>query len=463
MGSSGCGKTTLMETVCGTREGGRMAGTVHLVGGISDPRDTVGFVRSSPVLIESLTTAETLCFRLALTSLSNQQRALRFWDTVSALELEGALDVPLRVCSDGQRRRVGIALTLLLDYEVIALDEPTTGLDGTTALNLGRLLKRLAESGRTIVASIHQPARPLLMLCDELIVLSDGAMFAAGTVPSIVEEFGAADGEDLGSCILESLLKRISDRKDFERMAARVRQKERSKANNALNAIKGLNRVLSIGPDDTGGATEAGNKFRYHSHTLNPMANVPAMVYELLVKAYDDFKSYARFSLVMVLINLAVGIAFLDLSVETPADAFIAASITTITALVNIVIVGHYVAVSLNKTMATSFEDIRVGARPVFAHVVAVFVACIMPSTILPIPVAYAVSYFALGISEDPFMFFIATLNLVLAAEAWNSLAVLALWLFNGNFRLWNNRCGQLHPCLATNTPPRCLLLPFVA
>ena len=57
---------------------------------------------------------------------------------------------------------------------MIFLDEPTTGLDSTTALNLIRFLNRLADAGRTVVTTIHQPSSEIFMEFDRIILMVDG-------------------------------------------------------------------------------------------------------------------------------------------------------------------------------------------------------------------------------------------------------------------------------------------------
>lgn len=57
---------------------------------------------------------------------------------------------------------------------MIFLDEPTTGLDSTTALNLIKFLNRLAQAGRTVVTTIHQPSSEIFLEFDQILLMLDG-------------------------------------------------------------------------------------------------------------------------------------------------------------------------------------------------------------------------------------------------------------------------------------------------
>ena len=61
----------------------------------------------------------------------------------------------VRGVSGGERKRASIGVELLTNPSLVFLDEPTTGLDSSTALQVIELLKRLATGGRTIVSTIH--------------------------------------------------------------------------------------------------------------------------------------------------------------------------------------------------------------------------------------------------------------------------------------------------------------------
>lgn len=69
----------------------------------------------------------------------------------------------IRGLSGGEKKRTSVGVELLINPSLIFLDEPTTGLDSTTALNLVKFLNRLAHSGRTVVTTIHQPSSEIFL------------------------------------------------------------------------------------------------------------------------------------------------------------------------------------------------------------------------------------------------------------------------------------------------------------
>jgi ABC-type multidrug transport system ATPase subunit len=92
-------------------------------------------------------------------------------------------------CSGGERRRVSIGVQMLRNPSILFLDEPTTGLDATSAFHLVETLKHLASTGRTIIATIHQPRSDIFFLFDRLTLLSRGNVVYMGPTPSLCSWF----------------------------------------------------------------------------------------------------------------------------------------------------------------------------------------------------------------------------------------------------------------------------------
>ena len=178
VGASGCGKSTLVRALAGLVR--LTAGEVRL-GGVPESADRlrldrrVAYLPQDVVVHEPLTPAVALGYAVRLRGLAGPGRVPA--DLVGAalarVGLAGRARVPVARLSGGQRKRVALAAALLGDPGLVLLDEPTSGLDPATEADLMDLFRSLADEGRTVVCVTHAPAR--LHLCDQLVVMADGA------------------------------------------------------------------------------------------------------------------------------------------------------------------------------------------------------------------------------------------------------------------------------------------------
>ena len=100
---------------------------------------------------------------LRLPDLTEEAKEERVNEIIKNLGLEKCRntwigDTRIRGISGGEKKRTSIGLELLINPSIIFLDEPTTGLDSTTSLNLIKFLNKLAKQGRTVISTIHQPS-----------------------------------------------------------------------------------------------------------------------------------------------------------------------------------------------------------------------------------------------------------------------------------------------------------------
>jgi putative ABC transport system ATP-binding protein len=178
LGASGCGKTTLLSVLGGllrpTRGHVIVAGT-DLSAASSDDlvehrRTRVGIIFQSFNLVESLTARENVEVALRL---SKRPRADR---RATADRLLGLVDLANRTThrpsalSGGQRQRVAIARALANDPKVLLADEPTAHLDFIQVEGVARLLRQLADDGRTVIVATHD--QRLVPLADQVIELT---------------------------------------------------------------------------------------------------------------------------------------------------------------------------------------------------------------------------------------------------------------------------------------------------
>jgi ABC-type multidrug transport system ATPase subunit len=97
----------------------------------------------------------------------------------------------VRGVSGGEKKRTSIALEVITDPSLIFLDEPTTGLDSKSALDVASILRMLARNGRTIVTTIHQPSSEIMSRFDRILCLCEGKIVYDGPPEEIPGYFSA--------------------------------------------------------------------------------------------------------------------------------------------------------------------------------------------------------------------------------------------------------------------------------
>ena len=102
--------------------------------------------------------------------------------------------------SGGQRKRAGIAIELLADPKLFFLDEPTSGLDPGTERNMMKTLRKIADSGQTVILVTHNTLN--IHLCDKVVFFGDGGRVCYDGSPENVKTFfGVNDFVDIYNLI----------------------------------------------------------------------------------------------------------------------------------------------------------------------------------------------------------------------------------------------------------------------
>ncbi|KAI0007184.1 P-loop containing nucleoside triphosphate hydrolase protein [Xylariaceae sp. FL0662B] len=199
LGGSGSGKTTLLNTIAERMFSSRLSqtGTTTFNGleGVHSVRHA--YVMQQDILLPTLTVRETLRYSADLRLLSHtteEERMRIVEEVILELGLKDCADTKIgnsqhRGCSGGEKRRTSIGVQLLANPSILFLDEPTTGLDATSAYQLVRTLKALAKKGRTIITTIHQPRSEIWDLFDNLVILSRGGPVFSGSIDRCVPWF----------------------------------------------------------------------------------------------------------------------------------------------------------------------------------------------------------------------------------------------------------------------------------
>ncbi len=214
MGPAGAGKTTLMKALNGYSAptyGRVLFNGSELYRFYDQYRLQLGYVPQDDIMHPLLTVREALYFTAKLrTDLQDGEIRKRIHDVLSKLNIDDIagrrIGSPERkVISGGQRKRLNIAMELLSDPNVLFLDEPTTGLSSYDAYQVIKVLRQLADNGKTVVLTIHQPSIDIFKEFDNLVMVSrdkgsnnSGALAYYGPAyPDAIQFFSGIDSGSL--------------------------------------------------------------------------------------------------------------------------------------------------------------------------------------------------------------------------------------------------------------------------
>jgi ATP-binding cassette subfamily G (WHITE) protein 2 (SNQ2) len=208
MGSSGAGKTTLMDVLAQRKTEGTIRGSI-LVDGKPLPitfQRSAGYCEQLDVHEPFATVREALEFSALLRQKREipKEEKLRYVNTViDLLELHDLENTLIGRIGSGlsveQRKRVTIGVELVAKPSIlIFLDEPTSGLDGQSAFNTLRFLKKLTAAGQAVLCTIHQPSAQLFAQFDTLLLLTHGGKTVyfgdIGDESATIKEYFARNG-----------------------------------------------------------------------------------------------------------------------------------------------------------------------------------------------------------------------------------------------------------------------------
>ncbi|KAF7252825.1 ATP-binding cassette sub-family G member 2 [Varanus komodoensis] len=189
----------LLDILATRKDPAGLSGDI-LINGITLPshfKCISGYVVQDDIVMGTLTVRENLEFSAALRlplSMSFEEKQERVEQVLKELDLSKVADSKvgtyfIRGVSGGERKRTSIGLELITHPRVLFLDEPTTGLDASTANAVLLLLKKMSLQGKTIIFSIHQPRYSIFKLFDTLTLLADGKLLYHGPADNTLRYF----------------------------------------------------------------------------------------------------------------------------------------------------------------------------------------------------------------------------------------------------------------------------------
>jgi ABC-2 type transport system ATP-binding protein len=192
LGPNGAGKTTTVRILSTLLlfDGGMVSVEGHDVVKDADKvRSVIGLTGQSAAVDELLTGRENLVMMGRLYRLTASSAKARAQELLEEFDLTEAAERPAKTYSGGMRRRLDLAVSLIAVPPVIFLDEPTTGLDPRSRLAMWEIIKKLMDSGTTILLTT-QYLEEADQLADQIVVIDDGRVIAKGTASELKSKVG---------------------------------------------------------------------------------------------------------------------------------------------------------------------------------------------------------------------------------------------------------------------------------
>ncbi len=223
MGKSGTGKSVLLKLI---------VGLIHPDSGkifyhdkdVTDLKETalmafrsdVGFVFQGAALFDSMTVGENLdLFLIKHTDMEPDEREQKIMETLELVDLRDAVDKMPSELSGGMKKRAGLARSIVIEPGLMLYDEPTTGLDPLTAASIAEEILTLQQ--RLGIASIvvTHDLPTAFTVADRAVVLNEGLVVFAGTLPELASSSDPFLHEYLGASRLDrtrhdQILQRVS-------------------------------------------------------------------------------------------------------------------------------------------------------------------------------------------------------------------------------------------------------------
>ena len=197
LGPNGAGKTTTVEMIESIRQ--PTAGNIKIFGrdiesSFNEVKERIGVLPQEFHSFERLTVKETLDF---FSKLYKKQASIN--EIIRAMDLKDQENKLYMNLSSGLKQRVGVAIALVNDPEIIFLDEPTTGLDPKARREVWEVIANLKNKGKTVFLTTHY-MEEAEYLADKIIIIHKGKIIAEGTLNDLINRYGTGTILDIKNC-----------------------------------------------------------------------------------------------------------------------------------------------------------------------------------------------------------------------------------------------------------------------
>lgn len=192
LGPNGAGKTTtirILTTILQPYSGDAFVNGFHVIANPQGVRESIGLAGQNAAVDDNLTGRENLRMMGSLTHLPRKEIKGRADDLLDLFGLTDAANRPAKTYSGGMRRRLDLAASLVHSPPVLFLDEPTTGLDPKSRLDLWAVIEDLVDNGTTVLLTT-QYLEEADRLADEIAIIDNGLVLDMGTPEELKDQYG---------------------------------------------------------------------------------------------------------------------------------------------------------------------------------------------------------------------------------------------------------------------------------
>jgi ABC-2 type transport system ATP-binding protein len=209
LGPNGAGKTTTVEMIENIRT--PTAGNIKLLG--ADTKTNFNQVKERiSILPQEFHSFERFTVRETLTYFSKlYKKRADIDEIIEAMDLRSYEKILYRNLSGGLKQRVGVAVSLVNDPEIVFLDEPTTGLDPKARREVWQVIANLRSKGKTVFLTTHY-MEEAEYLADHIAIIHKGKIIAEGGLQELIEKYGEKTTLFIKNCHSQDAQQMLEDK-----------------------------------------------------------------------------------------------------------------------------------------------------------------------------------------------------------------------------------------------------------
>lgn len=209
LGPNGAGKTTTVEMIESIRK--PTAGSIKILSkdinvSFNELKEKIGILPQEFYSFERLTVRETLLYFSKL-----YEKRADIDSIINAIDLKASGNILYTNLSGGLKQRVGVAIALVNDPEIVFLDEPTTGLDPKARREVWEVIADLRNRGKTVFLTTHY-MEEAEYLADHIAIIHKGKIIAEGSLDELINKYGRGSVLHIKKCATKNAVETIREK-----------------------------------------------------------------------------------------------------------------------------------------------------------------------------------------------------------------------------------------------------------